>query len=582
MVAVHATKLIGLEGQVINIPGNADPIQKFFLFSVLFLLNSCGTHPKVNTEEPVVAKLENIISSYGVENGPGLALAVVHKGEIVFLGGVGQANLEHNIPIAPDTVFDIASVSKQFTAMAVLMLADEGKLKLEDDIRVYLPELPDYNEKIEIRHLLYHTSGLRDWLELLLLAGWQFDDVITSKQIHDIVFQQNELNFVPGSEAVYSNTGYFLLSKIVSRVADKPFHQWMEENIFDPLAMENTHIHHDAYMLVPRRADSYFLGDDNKYKVKSHAAAAPGASAVFSTAEDMARWMLNFHVMQIGSENVMARMNSAGTLDSGKSIDIGPGNFFYSSEGGYRSIYHHGMWPMFNSALYRYPESKLGICMLANSDHVNFWQLANDIPALFGVERVPESEYSRKLKEDRLALGQEQIEHIQGKYWHKESGQIVTIKAEEGQIAYMRSDYDGNPLSLLENNKFRMLGTHSETVIDFDINNEHYDLIQNEKTVRFYKLRKSTHTISELAQFEGAYYNQKLAVQYGIKVVSGALIAQHPRSDEVRFDLNPGEDIFISDEGHFRFVRFVRDAAGEIKGFYLDQWTNKNIWFERM
>lgn len=218
----------------------------------------------ITSAEPVAKDKEGRIrqlvaaSLGGNAESPGVAIAVQQKGKIIYSEGFGYANLEYDVKNTPTTVFHIASVSKQFTAFAIAMLADQGKLSLDDDIRKYLPEMPDFGYVITINHLVHHTSGLRDQWNLLMMAGWRLDDVITQKQIMRVISRQKELNFKPGDEMVYCNTGFTLMAEIVSRVTGESFADWTKKNIFDPLGMKNTLFYDDHEKIVKNRAYSYY------------------------------------------------------------------------------------------------------------------------------------------------------------------------------------------------------------------------------------------------------------------------------------------------------------------------------------
>ena len=187
--------------------------------TLLLAANGCMTSsaPKTN---PLTATVDEIFGPWNNPASPGCALAIIKQGEVIYERGYGSANLEYHTPIRPSTVFYIASVAKQFTAMSVLLLARQGKLSLEDDIRKHLPEMPDFGRVITIRHLLHHTSGLRDYEELLAMAGWRMDDVITREHMLDMISHQKELNFTPGEEYQYCNTGYALLAELAAQNED--------------------------------------------------------------------------------------------------------------------------------------------------------------------------------------------------------------------------------------------------------------------------------------------------------------------------------------------------------------------------
>ena len=193
-----------------------------------------------DTHALLVRKVDALFAEWDKPGSPGAAVAIVKNGLVMYQKGYGSANLEYDIPITSSTIFHVGSVSKQFTAFAITVLAHEGKLSLDDDIRQYLPELPAFGVPITIRHLMHHTSGLRDEVFLLAMAGWRLDDVITKAHILKLVRSQRELNFRPGEKYRYSNTGYTLLAEIVERVSGKSFREWTATNIFEPLGMTST------------------------------------------------------------------------------------------------------------------------------------------------------------------------------------------------------------------------------------------------------------------------------------------------------------------------------------------------------
>jgi CubicO group peptidase (beta-lactamase class C family) len=252
--------------------------------------------------QPVATTLEGRVDQLFIpwdnEETPGAAIAVSREGKVVYSKGYGEANLEYAIPNSPTTVFHIASVSKQFTAFAVTMLADQGKLSLNDDIRKHVPEVPDFGETITLKHLIHHTSGLRDQWNLLALAGWRLDDVITREQVLRLVSHQKELNFKPGEEFLYCNTGYTLLAETVSRVTGQSFAEWTRDNIFNPLGMDNTLFYDDHEKIVRNRAYSY-RGSSGGYKKSVLSYANVGATSLFTTVEDLTKWAWNFKEMKV-------------------------------------------------------------------------------------------------------------------------------------------------------------------------------------------------------------------------------------------------------------------------------------------
>ena len=245
---------------------------------------------QINTSKALEVKIDSIFSNYNDINKPGASVAVVSNGEIIFKKGYGSANLEYDIPVTPSTVFHIASVSKQFTVYAILLLEQEGKLSFDDDIRKHIPEVPDFGTTITLRHLAAHTSGMRDQWSLLNLAGWRWDDVITKDHIMKLVTKQKELNFQPGEEYTYCNTGFTLLAEVVARVSGKSFAEFTEEYMFKPLNMTKTLFYDDHEKVVKDRAYSYYA-TDGSYKKSVLSYANVGATSLFTTVEDLALWL---------------------------------------------------------------------------------------------------------------------------------------------------------------------------------------------------------------------------------------------------------------------------------------------------
>lgn len=242
----------------------------------------------VETMEERVDKLFEPWSKPGI---PGAAVAVVQGGKPLIVKGYGCADLERGTPITPKTVFNAASLAKQFTALSVLLLETRGKLSLDDDVRAHLPEFPDFGRRITVRHLLYHTSGLRDWGGLIQMTGGRMDDVFTSSALLKLIFRQRELHFEPGAEFAYCNAGYIILAEIVSRTAGQSFKEWTRANIFTPLGMESAVFRDDVGELMPGSAQSYQSGGEGRFLRALDNEAAPGPGSLFLSLEDMARWL---------------------------------------------------------------------------------------------------------------------------------------------------------------------------------------------------------------------------------------------------------------------------------------------------
>ena len=296
----------------------------------------------------------------------GCALGVLKDGKPLYVQGYGRADIEHSAPITASTVFHIASLSKQFTAFAIYLLEQEGRLSLDDDIRKYVPELHDFNTPITIRDLLHHTSGLRDQWNLLAMAGWRLEDVITQEDVVNLIWRQQELNFHPKDEFLYSNTGYTLLGLIVQRVSGKSLREFTDERIFAPLGMRSTHFHEHYGDLVDNRAYSYDRKPDGRYAYVALSYSTVGPSSLFTTIDDLARWDENFYTGAVGGRDLLQKMQIKGHLNNGKEIDYASG-LVVNEYRGLRTVNHAGGDAGFRTELLRFPDEHFSVITLCNA-----------------------------------------------------------------------------------------------------------------------------------------------------------------------------------------------------------------------
>ncbi len=318
---------------------------------------------------------------------PGAAVLVMQGGRTVHARGYGMANLEHGIPMGTTTVLDIASVSKQFGAMAVALLAAEGRLDPDDPVRRHVPELPEWGEAVTLRHLVHHTGGLRDWPGTLGMGGWDFQDIISYDQILRMALHQEDLNFPPGSEYAYSNTGYNLLAEVVTRVTGQSFREWSRENLFEPLGMTRTHVQDDHTEVTPGRADSYAPRGDGGYRRITNNLTALASSSMHTTVEDLARWILNFRDPVVGDRALLDRMEGQGILTSGDTIAYAWGQVVEGYRGAFR-VGHTGSWAGHRSVLHRYPAQDFAVAILANTADMLPSALAEEIADLYLADRL--------------------------------------------------------------------------------------------------------------------------------------------------------------------------------------------------
>ena len=312
------------------------------------------------------ARVDSIMAALNAAGAPGAQVAVLKDGAVVLERGYGFAQLEYDVPVTPATVFHVASVSKQFTAFAIVLLAQRGRLTLDDDVRKHLPELADFPHHVTLRQLIHHTSGVRDQWELAQMAGWRMDDVITRDQIMSLMRRQRDVNFPPGSEHLYSNMGYSLLAEVVERASGESFGEFLDAYVFRPLGMTSTHVHSDHQRIVRNRAYSYRPAGPGAWSNAVLSYANQGATSLFTTAGDLARWLHNFETAQVGGGAAIAQMKQRGILTNGDTLPYA----FAIVRGMHRgreTWSHSGSDAGFRSYVVHIPQARLGVVVLSNA-----------------------------------------------------------------------------------------------------------------------------------------------------------------------------------------------------------------------
>lgn len=357
------------------------------------LLAGCAPDRPVS---PALARgIDAVFADLDRPGSPGASVAVIQGGDIVYSRGYGFAQIEHAVPVTPATVFHVASVSKQFTAMAVTMLAADGALGLDDPVQQHLDFVPTFDQPTTVRQLIHHTSGIRDQWQLLGISGWRLDDVITTEQIRGLMARQRELNFVPGSEYLYSNMGYTLMAQTVEAVSGMSFPEFTASRIFRPAGMDRTHFHDDHEHMVPNRAYSYRPEPDGesvpRYRKSVLSYASAGATSLFTTAEDLARWLANFRHETVGGAQVMAMMQTRGVLNNGDTIPYAHG-LSTGEYRGLRTIGHGGADAGFRTQVYWFPEVETGVVVLTNVANGNPAGRAREVADVVLAGSFPEEE----------------------------------------------------------------------------------------------------------------------------------------------------------------------------------------------
>jgi CubicO group peptidase (beta-lactamase class C family) len=532
---------------------------------------------------PAKEKIVDIILNRNIKkNSPGAAIAIAKNGSIVYMNGYGLANLEYDIPITPQTIFHVASVSKQFTAFAITMLADQGKLSLDDAIQKYLPEVPDFGKKITIRHLIYHISGLRDQWELLAMAGWRLDDVITKEQILKMVKHQQDLNFNPGDEFLYCNTGYTLLAEIVERVSGMPFREFAQLNIFKPLGMTLTHFHDDHEMVVKNRSYSYEPGKGNTYKNSVLSYANVGATSLFTTVEDLVKWNQNLDNGLIGGPNVIKQMIEQGILNNGNKLNYAFG-LEIGEYKGLKTIGHSGGDAGFRSYTCRFPDQQMSVVVLSNLGSYNPYGAAMEIADIylydkFNIQQQKTTE-PEVVKQAEVKVSPDIYNNYTGKY-ELMQGLIIIITKEGDQL--MAEVVGQGKAEIFPESETMFFLKVAPIKISFQKDAtgtvSQLTLHQNGQESAAKKIKDLLFDTNNLNQYTGDYYSEELGTVYTIVIRDSMLIAQHRRHSDIQ--LTPTiKDQLTGNAWWFQNVKFTRDENQVITGFKLTGGRVRNLKF---
>lgn len=326
-------------------------------------------------------RIDSLFHDWDWENYPGGVVGVINSDKISYLNAFGNANLEYEVPNNTETLFNIGSISKQFTAMGIVLLQQKGLLSLNDPVKKFLPDFPIFQKPITIGHLLHHTSGLRDFHDLLAMAGWRGDDYRTNEDILRFVQKQTDLNFEPGEKFMYSNTGYVVLAKVIEEVTKEDFKTWMQRNIFIPLQMTNTYVEDNYQRVVPNKATSYYHSHDRVFEAAQGYWAYTGAGNMYSTTENLLKWAINFYNPQKGWEMSFEMLQILGKLNNGESLTYANG-IYVDEVFGKKRIQHAGVVGGYRTFLCVYPEAELGIVVLTNFSNAPFGEKADDIAGI--------------------------------------------------------------------------------------------------------------------------------------------------------------------------------------------------------
>lgn len=523
-------------------------------------------------------KINQIFNEWNIPGHPGGVVAIMKKGELDILKAYGQADIKYNIPNTAETIFNVGSVSKQFTAIGIVLLHLDGKLSFDDDIRKYLPELHDFENKITLRHLLHHTSGFRSTPELFALAGWRDGDAITSADNYRYFCKQTGLNFKPGTQFMYSNSNYILLAKIIEKVSGQQYKDWITERIFLPLGMSDTFVDETNSNSHPKVPSPYIEIGPKHFIKAENSSLDYGASNIYTTATDLANWMKNFHSPTKGWEKAFELLQTRESLENGQANDYAFGvmvDDFYGND----RIQHTGGVPGFMSFVAHFPDEEITIVLLTNfiSPMVNERYMM--LSQLFLKNRSPKPQRPKPVKQ--MSLDKAAAAKISGDYWNNKEHFSRKIYLENDTLWYHRTNGTKSPLIQTAKNQFVMGGVQAHVSVHFEPGHKNRMILKdgNKPPLIFEQYDSSPLSQSEKEAYSGKFYSAELETNYTISLSEGQLMGYHSKHGKFPIEILKRD---VTNWSGLAIVRYERNEKGAVTGFYVSLNRVENVWFQRV
>lgn len=528
-----------------------------FLFSMAIALSSASplaAQTAQTAQDDRHKQVDALFAPWSGTSTPGCAVAISRDGALDYARGYGMANLEYDIAITPDSIFQVASVSKQFTAFAIGLLAQDGKLSLDDDIRKYLPELPDYGHTITIAQMVHHTAGLREEFHLMYLAGWRYEDPRTEADSLRTLSMQHSLNFAPGTEPLYSNSHYTPLATIVQRVSGQSLRVFAAERIFRPLGMTDTHFQDGHNEVVRRRAAGYSPKAGGGWRTHLPRSDQYGAGNLLTTIGDLLKWEQNLIDARVGGRALVDWMQTSATLNNGEAIGYG-GGLRIGTYRGLRTVSHDGADAGYRAEVVSFPDQRLVIAALCNASPIAPGALTRKVAEVYLGDRFDPIPPAVKVPETELSA-------LAGVYWNALSDEVIQLEVKDGVL---RPAGSPDPLEPMGNGVFRVLASTGLTH-EWRFSARELRITDAWPQARtFTRLTTPPPSAPALAAYAGQYRSDETAMTYTVRVENGKLAVRWARDSALTLDAVGGDHFFDG----FYTVSFTRSNGGDIDGLTI-------------
>lgn len=533
--------------------------------------------------DSLIKKIDSLYKKWDNAFNPGCTIGIVQDDKLVYSKGYGMANLEYAIPNKPATIFHMASLSKQFTAWSIMLLQRQGKLQLDDDIHKYLSWFPDLKEKITIRHLLNHTSGIRDQWQLLAIAGTRLDDVITQEHIVKILSKQQALNFKPGEEYSYSNSGYTMLAEIVRVVSGLSLRKFTDSAIFKPLGMTNTHFHDDYNEIEMNRAYSYQRVDSNHFSNSVLSYSNAGATSLFTNINDMSKWVMNFYQHKTGDQQLVDSLTKKGKLNNGKELFYANG-IVVATRKGWKQFSHSGGDAGYRTYISVFPDLKMGFFVFSNLGDFNPGDLCDKMGDLFVKDSKQKKETAATAKKDSTAeilKDSLAVKKFLGNYIG-EDGLPFSFDTKNSRLYY--HVYGQTNILIKQSKDSFAIIDNPEIKFVFSISGRDTvaDVITPDRLYHLTKYPIDTAQNSELLKtYTGTYYCPELDCKYGIVLKDNHLELTNSKYSDTRLN-RVNKDHFTTGYWWIDHLKMIRNNSNDIIGFEVNSGRIMHLRFDKL
>lgn len=530
--------------------------------------------------ETPVGKVDQMMAEYSGEV-PGAAVMVIQDGEVVLQRSYGMENVAYDLKMDEQTVHNIGSTSKQFLTFGLLLLQEQGKLSLDDDVRKYIPELPEFEHVVTLRHLVNHTSGYREFLNLMAMTGQSMSQNLSQEKVIEIVQNQPELQNVPGAEFNYNNTGYVLMTEVIERVTELDFPTWMKQNVFEPIGMSHTVVRNGPYQIVENRSHGYTYAEDGGYQEVTDLGGGAGAGGIHSTMGDLKKWIENLLDPQVGTEGMIQEMTTSFKLNSGTETGYGLG-LFVGEYKGLKRFEHSGADVAHRSMLMVFPE--INGAVVTQSNFSNFdGSIANKVADIYFSGHLQEEENEEVANEDMAAFeyDPEKFDPLAGRYELSiMPGFILKFDREGDRIYTQATNQPEVNLTATSDSTFSLVGVNASITFHRNEDGSADSLTLHQNGNHLAKKIEFEPSIDELKTYVGRYFSEEIDTIYDI-IMDDSTLAMKTFLIEDNMPLSPTTEDKFSAGFPISEVIFIRDEAGNITAFEASNGRTRGVFFEK-